>query len=343
MGIVGLFRKSVAKFGRPAPFEPQPFEPQSFDPELFDPVSSFEPQPFEPQSFEPQPFEPQSFEPQSFEPEWERDGYVILRGVLEPSACGALGEVLGEAWRYGHPDQLVVDSTTGRSRKLEAGDARRLTRAVDTHVHYPEARELLANPVVTGRLREIFGADPLYFQTLVFELGSEQGLHQDTSFVVVDDPMAMVGVWIALEDVQAGSGELRYVPGSHRLELYEFAPGRRHFDSSIDPASLHEAYYPLITQRCADQGLAEQRFLARKGDVLIWSADLVHGGSPIVDATLTRRSLVAHACPVTANPHFFSYLPGNRTLVPLESVAAEGSSFYASQYHVLDSAGLIVG
>jgi phytanoyl-CoA hydroxylase len=301
---------------------------------------------FQPVSFE---SEPEPFEPEPFEPQWERDGYVILRGVLEPSACDALGEVLGEAWRYGHPDQRVVDSTTGRSRKLEAGDARRLTRAVDTHVHYPEARELLANPVVIGRLREIFGADPLCFQTLVFELGSEQGLHQDTSFVVVDDPMAMVGVWIALEDVQAGSGELRYVPGSHRLEPYEFGPGRRHFDSSIDPPSLHEAYYPLITQRCADFGLTEQRFLARKGDVLIWSADLVHGGSPILDATLTRRSLVAHACPVTANPHFFSHFPGNRTLVPLPGSGDSGDSgdsggaFYASQYHVLDPAGQILG
>jgi phytanoyl-CoA hydroxylase len=293
---------------------------------------------------EPQDFEPHPFETQLFEPQWERDGYVILRGVLEPSACDALGEVLGEAWRYGHPDQRVFESATGRSRKLEAGDARRLTRAVDTHVHYPEARELLANPVVIGKLREIFGADPLYFQTLVFELGSEQGLHQDTSFVVVDDPMAMVGVWIALEDVQAGSGELRYVPGSHRLAPYEFGPGRRHFDSSIDPASLHEAYYPLITQRCADAGLPEQRFLARKGDVLIWSADLVHGGSPITDATLTRRSLVAHACPVTANPHFFSHFPGNRTLVPLSGSAGDsGGAFYASQYHVLDSAGRITG
>jgi phytanoyl-CoA hydroxylase len=312
-------------------------------------AAAFEPVPFEPVSsetvpFETVPFESQSFEPQSFEPQWERDGYVILRGVLEPSACDALGEVLGEAWRYGHPDQLVVDSTTGRSRKLEAGDARRLTRAVDTHVHYPEARELLANPVVTGKLRAIFGADPLYFQTLVFELGSEQGLHQDTSFVVVDDPMAMVGVWIALEDVQAGSGELRYVPGSHRLEPYEFAPGRRHFDSSIDPPALHEEYYPLITQRCVDFGLTEQRFLARKGDVLIWSADLVHGGSPIVDATLTRRSLVAHACPVTANPHFFSHFPGNRTLVPLAGDSGDsGRAFYASQYHVLDSTGQITG
>jgi phytanoyl-CoA hydroxylase len=276
--------------------------------------------------------------PQLSEPRWDVDGYVILRNALDPKACASVAEVLQDAWRYGHPDQLVVDSTTGRSRRLEAGDAPRLTRAVDTHVHYPEARELLANPTIVNKLNEILGTAPLFFQTLVFEMGSEQGLHQDTSFVVVDNPMAMVGVWIALEDVRPGSGELRYVPRSHTLAPYEFAPGRRHYDSSIDAPAMHHDYYPMIEQRCADAGLVEERFYPKQGDVLIWSADLVHGGSPILDPTLTRRSLVAHACPVTANPHFYSYLPGNRTAVPL----ANGSAFYASQYHVLEPSGLVV-
>jgi phytanoyl-CoA hydroxylase len=273
------------------------------------------------------------------EPDWNADGYVILRKAVDPRVCASLAEVLQDAWRYGHPDQLVVDSTTGRSRRLEAGDAPRLTRAVDAHVHYPEARELLASPTIVRCLNELLGAAPLFFQTLVFEMGSEQGLHQDTAFVVVDDPLAMVGVWIALEDVRPGSGELRYVPKTHRLSPYEFAPGRRHYDSSVDPPELHHDYYPMIERRCADAGLAEERFYPNQGDVLIWSADLVHGGSPILDPTLTRRSLVAHGCPVTANPHFYSYLPGNRTAVPL----GDGSAFYASQYHVLDPNGLVVG
>jgi phytanoyl-CoA hydroxylase len=271
------------------------------------------------------------------EPRWDVDGYAILRNALDRHACESLAEVLKGAWRNGHRDQLVVDSTTGRSRRLEAGDAPRLTRAVDTHVHYPEARALLAAPVIVNRLTEVLGAPPLFFQTLVFEMGSEQGLHQDTSFVVVDDPMAMVGVWIALEDVRPGSGELRYVPKSHTLAPYEFAPGRRHYDSSIDPPAKHHEYYPLIERRCADAGLIEERFFPKMGDVLIWSADLVHGGAPILDPRLTRRSLVAHACPVIANPHFFSYLPGNRTIVGLNG----GSAFYASQYHVLETSGLV--
>ena len=54
-------------------------------------------------------------------------------------------------------------------------------------------------------------------------MGSEQGLHRDTAFVVVDPPMSLVAAWIALEDVAAGSGELTYVPGSHRLPEYLFS------------------------------------------------------------------------------------------------------------------------
>jgi phytanoyl-CoA hydroxylase len=277
------------------------------------------------------------------EPQWGRDGYVVLRSVFGADECEAFSAVLADTWRYGHPQQLVVDSTTGRSRKLEPGDQRRLTRAVDTHVHYPEARALLANRIVNATLAELLGDTPLFFQTLVFELGSEQGLHQDTSFVVVDNPLAMVGIWIALEDVRPGSGELRYVPGSHRLEPYEFAPGRRHYDSALDDASKHLEYYPLTAQRCVEAGLAEQRFLARQGDVLIWSADLVHGGSPITEPGLTRRSLVAHACPITSKPHFFSYLPGNRTMVALLGAngSSSGPAYYSSQYHVLDLEGRV--
>lgn len=269
---------------------------------------------------------------------WITDGYVILSGAAEQSVCDRLADDLAAAWRDGHPEQIVVDSQTGSARRLEAGDATRLTRAVDAHVHFASARELLRSPRVTQFLAAVFDADPLYFQTLVFETGSEQGLHQDTAFVVVDRPLELVGVWFALEDVRPGSGELQYAPGSQRLADHCFAPGRRHYDGSIDGHDAHVNYYPSIAQRCDDAGLSVARFLPRQGDVLIWSADLVHGGAPISDPSVTRRSLVAHACPLdgpdraAANPHFYSYLPRNRTTRSLEASGAR----YASQYHMLE-------
>ena len=44
------------------------------------------------------------------------------------------------------------------------------------------------------------------------------------------------------------------------------------------------------------------RFLPKKGDALIWHADLVHGGSPRTDRDLTRWSLVSHFCPLDVGP-----------------------------------------
>ena len=49
---------------------------------------------------------------------------------------------------------------------------------------------------------------------------------------------------------------------------------------------------------CEERGLETKTFMAKKGDVLIWHADLMHGGAPIQDLERTRKSLVAHFMPL---------------------------------------------
>ena len=44
-------------------------------------------------------------------------------------------------------------------------------------------------------------------------------------------------------------------------------------------------------------------FAAKRGDVLIWHADLVHGGNP-VSRSITRKSVVTHYCPKRLAPLF---------------------------------------
>ena len=66
----------------------------------------------------------------------------------------------------------------------------------------------------------IFDDSPLLFQSLSFEKGSQQGMHQDTAYIVVDSPLELAASWIALQDVEPGSGELMYYEGSHRLPEY---------------------------------------------------------------------------------------------------------------------------
>jgi hypothetical protein len=65
------------------------------------------------------------------------------------------------------------------------------SRVVDSFVALPEALDLFTTPSLIRFLRLIFDADPLLFQSLNFDQGSQQGLHQDTAYVVVNRPMEL--------------------------------------------------------------------------------------------------------------------------------------------------------
>jgi hypothetical protein len=103
----------------------------------------------------------------------------------------------------------------------------------------------------------------------------------------------MCGVWLAMEDIHADAGPLFYYPGSHRWPVMSNALiGRRGFATSLDSAQdpFAEAWRAL----CAAQNAQPHTFLARKGQALIWCANLLHGGSPQIDPGLTRWSQVTH-------------------------------------------------
>jgi ectoine hydroxylase-related dioxygenase (phytanoyl-CoA dioxygenase family) len=40
--------------------------------------------------------------------------------------------------------------------------------------------------------------------------------------------------------------------------------------------------------------LQQEKFMAKKGDVFVWHANLLHGGSPINNPALSRKSMVLH-------------------------------------------------
>ena len=126
------------------------------------------------------------------------------------------------------------------------------------------------------------------FQTLYFEKGSEQSLHQDTAFVYVNEPQEFLATWIALEDVKDGAGELIYYPASHKLPEKLFAGGTE----ALLPNDPHSSSYSAdLVSRCTQAGLAERRFLPKKGDVLFWAADLAHAGAPRATSDTRRRTI----------------------------------------------------
>jgi ectoine hydroxylase-related dioxygenase (phytanoyl-CoA dioxygenase family) len=138
-------------------------------------------------------------------------------------------------------------------------------------------------------LEELLGDEPAICNTLNFTKGSQQADHLDTLYMTPPDEHGLVATWMALEDAQEGSGPLRYYPGSHRIKPYRFTDGRLH--TVPDEMSLWSDYMAEQVER---HGLKDEVFYAKKGDLFIWSAFLLHGGSAIAQPQLSRQSLVTH-------------------------------------------------
>jgi hypothetical protein len=180
----------------------------------------------------------------------------------------------------------------------------KVAKVASLHSYFPRAGELLFPPPVLRFLTQIYDRPPVAFQTMSMRLGSEEPLHIDTGPLSLTEPMTMTASWLALEDVRENSGEFEYVPGSHRLpELLHHGNTKAHYGDFAEYGRI------LVETRemCEERGLKTERFMARKGDVLIWHADLMHGGAIIEDRSRTRKSLVAHFMPLGVMPTFLDF------------------------------------
>lgn len=239
------------------------------------------------------------------------NGFIVLEGACSSEEVDNFADEITRAFSLGHDELLFQLPGDPTRRHIEPGMPTRNIRIVDSYVHLESAKNLLANAHLERFLQTIFECDPLLFQSLSFNMGSEQGFHQDTAYVVVDNPLELAAAWIALEDIQVGSGELSYIVGSHRLPDYNFGGDKKHWNPDIDGHKSHDEWGGWIAKEANTLGLKENTFIAKKGDILVWHADLVHGGSKIIDPSLSRRSLVGHYCTISSNPNYFSYLPSH--------------------------------
>ena len=163
--------------------------------------------------------------------------------------------------------------------------------------------EIALAPRVLRILRQLYGREPMPFQTLNFPIGTEQKVHSDTIHFNCDPPTYMCGVWVALEDIDMNNGALIYYPGSHKLKqvtMEDIAPG---------PGVQHYPLYEAYIERMVQESKLEPTYgVIKKGQALVWAANLLHGGSSHRDKSRTRHSQVTHY-----------YFEGCQYYMPLES------------------------
>lgn len=166
-------------------------------------------------------------------------------------------------------------------------------RVQDAWKRDEDVRAIAANAKVIDLLSRLYGRRAFPFQTLNFPIGTQQPPHTDAVHFSSIPERFMCGVWLAMEDIDAGAGPLCYVPGSHKWPIVSNTMiGRRGWGQ--DPTLVQEPYHDVWNAIVAAHGAPIEHFLARKGQALIWAANLLHGGSTQTDPTRTRWSQVTH-------------------------------------------------
>ena len=140
----------------------------------------------------------------------------------------------------------------------------------------------------------LLGHDTTLFQSINFLSGSEQRTHSDSIHMSTFPLGGMAAAWVALEDITPENGPLHYYPGSHQLPYYLNADYANEGTTWLTGDKEYTEYEATIAGKIAEASLKKQVFLARKGDVFIWHANLMHGGEPHIDKSMTRKSMVFH-------------------------------------------------
>lgn len=141
----------------------------------------------------------------------------------------------------------------------------------------------------------ILGKEVVPFQTINFIKGSEQRTHSDSIHMTTYPLGYLIAIWIALEDINLEQGPLSYYPGSHTMDYVlneDYQKGSSALKIGDD--KHYSAYEDKIADVVKQSGISKQIFSAKKGDVLVWHANLLHGGEPIVNPSSTRKSMVVH-------------------------------------------------
>ncbi|WP_286704043.1 MULTISPECIES: phytanoyl-CoA dioxygenase family protein [Acidiphilium] len=245
--------------------------------------------------------------------DWVTNGYVILPGAIQAHLLDAACTDLDRAYQGGMPSLLFQCLSLSPNDMLWRPEINaRPAKALDLHWHSQATRDLMFAPAILRFLHLIFERPPLASQSLGFLRGAAQPAHQDTAYVVYSQARRFAASWIALEDVTEGAGELAYFPGSQQAPDFIYAERYKSLREAMrmniaGDHSLHEVeeqHGRTIIRHAEERGLREECLLAKAGDVLIWHADLAHGGKPILN-NATRRSVVTHYCPPDVAPLSF--------------------------------------
>lgn len=214
-------------------------------------------------------------------------------------------------------DDIITDLAPRYDWSAWKAHGQRGPRISHAYKFNASVKKIATNAAVMRLLSELYGRRAMPFQTLNFPIGTQQPYHTDSVHFSCLPERFMCGVWVALEDVGEDNGPLMYFPGSHKLPIYlnEHIGKRR--DPVSDKYATYDRYVEFWRELVEELGLKYELLSIKKGQAVIWCANLLHGGALQRDKDRTRHSQVTHY-----------YFEGCTYYVPVNSEQIMGEVYY---------------
>jgi phytanoyl-CoA hydroxylase len=146
--------------------------------------------------------------------------------------------------------------------------------------------QIILHENISKCLTDFTGSDKhVWYQSMFFDKSTGTKLHQDTWYLDTNPNGKLVGVWIALEDIEETAGPFCIYSNSDTSKL---SPLDFDFEN-LDSDANFKSTFPNATR---------YDFTARAGDILIWDSLSIHGALLPDNETKTRKSITAHFYPL---------------------------------------------
>lgn len=168
-------------------------------------------------------------------------------------------------------------------------------RIVESYKFSENCKKLALHNSIYTRLKFFYSLEPKAFSTINFLHSTQQPLHSDFVHFGTIPPRMLVGAWVALEDINPDSGPLQIVPKSHKLELFDYdsmnLPKPKNLNSVKLNYQFYEQYILKVIQNSTLKAVTPS---LKKGDCLLWEANMLHGSPVCNNSSITRKSQVTH-------------------------------------------------
>jgi len=210
---------------------------------------------------------------------FNRDGYVIIDLNLKDELIESLKK------------DVLQNNTKQQESFYHYSDS---PRVFEAWKESQAVRDIANHPKILETIEFLYARRTFPFQTINFIKGSNQPIHSDAIHFHTIPYNWVAASWVALEDMDETNGTLVYCPTSHKLPIFDFKSLNLEPAKYGEQAEHYKKYEQFIEDVIESNKFEKKAFIAKKGQALIWSANLLHGGLKVVDTTRTRWSQATH-------------------------------------------------